>query len=937
MAKNSENFMIRFLFLVLILAGSGFAQAVSPIKITTISALLTLRPGAYASVEVEGYLAVGDGGGGMFYWSATSTASPDSCMTFRPSSAPTRGRWLRKLTGPINVKQCGAYGDGGKVTNAIIDSASDTVRSASNPWTSGHVGAEIVLFGAGASGANLTTTIVQYIDAGRVRIATPASTGLGGGTALFGHDDRPEFVAALALGREVQYNHDCYWSSGISISSRVHLTGDGRRFIYQGGGGERIAVNAGADGSVFDRVNLGGAYANGGFIYAIGPVDKITIKNGKMYSGGIGVRATSTAANVSKYLEIINNEFSGCGNGVNINSFQYSKINFNRFGNESDGAMARAIVINHMEDSEIIGNVVEGNPTQTLQGILMRQERTLGHYTNRNVRILSNQVYGIDQEGISVDEAGPSGTINGCDYGETVVTAGTPNSVEISHPSPCGAFTTNQLNGYLIRILIDGDPGPGTSWEANGIYGHIISNTGDSIILRRNWTGTAPVAGTNRVAIYTPWSWRDGDTATAGAAGSLVSSGMNWDANQHQNYFVGIVAGTARGAYRKIARSTADSLIFEYPMTVPPDNTSIFTIFSAQTDIDISHNITKNTGNQGIILYGSNLKCKVTNNIVIDAQADETAPGADNDHRAAITSFTIQATKFGNLEVTPAWYNSIVGNTIRAYNITTISGRNGIQAGGFNPAGASGMYNGFVASVNSFGLRVSDNTVEGECDKGIVIRAVEGGVIHHNTVDGCRGDAFKEDTISRNNSIHGNVVTNANNKPAFQGLGSDASTWGAGSPEGVYTGNLGTRFSRTDGGANTSLYWKASGAGTNTGWVSAPGLDPNGKLALAGRLAQAKGSDVASANDITLGLGNLFTVTGGTTINRITTTDWQAGAEVTLHFASTPTVAHQGAATTGTLARINLSGSANFVATANSRLRLYYDGTDWWELGRTSP
>ena len=42
---------------------------------------------------------------------------------------------------------------------------------------------------------------------------------------------------------------------------------------------------------------------------------------------------------------------------------------------------------------------------------------------------------------------------------------------------------------------------------------------------------------------------------------------------------------------------------------------------------------------------------------------------------------------------------------------------------------------------------------------------------------------------------------------------------GAGTPEGVVTAPVGSLFTRTDGGANTTLYVKESGAG-NTGWVA---------------------------------------------------------------------------------------------------------------------
>lgn len=44
-------------------------------------------------------------------------------------------------------------------------------------------------------------------------------------------------------------------------------------------------------------------------------------------------------------------------------------------------------------------------------------------------------------------------------------------------------------------------------------------------------------------------------------------------------------------------------------------------------------------------------------------------------------------------------------------------------------------------------------------------------------------------------------------------------TAGAGTPEGAVTAPVGSLFLRTDGGANTTLYVKESGAG-NTGWIA---------------------------------------------------------------------------------------------------------------------
>lgn len=42
---------------------------------------------------------------------------------------------------------------------------------------------------------------------------------------------------------------------------------------------------------------------------------------------------------------------------------------------------------------------------------------------------------------------------------------------------------------------------------------------------------------------------------------------------------------------------------------------------------------------------------------------------------------------------------------------------------------------------------------------------------------------------------------------------------GTGSPEGSVTAPVGTLYTRTDGGTNTTLYVKESGTG-NTGWVA---------------------------------------------------------------------------------------------------------------------
>lgn len=94
-----------------------------------------------------------------------------------------------------------------------------------------------------------------------------------------------------------------------------------------------------------------------------------------------------------------------------------------------------------------------------------------------------------------------------------------------------------------------------------------------------------------------------------------------------------------------------------------------------------------------------------------------------------------------------------------------------------------------------------------------------------------------------------------------------------------------------------------------------------------------QGADVASANDITLGQGNYFDVTGNTTINRIASAGWRTGSTIILRFDSNPQVTN-GVAAGGGFASILLNGTANFTPTAGSTLTLLFDGTSYVETAR---
>jgi len=66
---------------------------------------------------------------------------------------------------------------------------------------------------------------------------------------------------------------------------------------------------------------------------------------------------------------------------------------------------------------------------------------------------------------------------------------------------------------------------------------------------------------------------------------------------------------------------------------------------------------------------------------------------------------------------------------------------------------------------------------------------------------------------------NGDLKFSANKGLNFSGNGGVLWRCGAGTPEGAVTAPVGSLFTRTDGGANTTLYVKESGTG-NTGWVA---------------------------------------------------------------------------------------------------------------------
>lgn len=85
------------------------------------------------------------------------------------------------------------------------------------------------------------------------------------------------------------------------------------------------------------------------------------------------------------------------------------------------------------------------------------------------------------------------------------------------------------------------------------------------------------------------------------------------------------------------------------------------------------------------------------------------------------------------------------------------------------------------------------------------------------------------------------------------------------------------------------------------------------------------GTAVASAAALPVPTGRVFHVTGTNNITSITSTNFGAGAVITMIFDDVLTVTDGG----------NLKLAGDFVTTADDTITLVYDGTDWYETSRS--
>lgn len=95
-------------------------ETVASITALTAKAKATLVDGQGS--RTLGYYTSGDGGGGVLYWSAASTATVDGGTVFQADEGGT-GRWLRIVENEVNARWWGAKGDNVTVDTAALQLA----------------------------------------------------------------------------------------------------------------------------------------------------------------------------------------------------------------------------------------------------------------------------------------------------------------------------------------------------------------------------------------------------------------------------------------------------------------------------------------------------------------------------------------------------------------------------------------------------------------------------------------------------------------------------------------------------------------------------------------------------------------------------------------------------------------------------------------------
>jgi hypothetical protein len=223
-------------------------------------------PVGLAVAVALGYHTVGDGGGGQFYWDASSLAQPDSGTIFEAPLHGPRGRWIRLDSGPLNVRWFGAYGDGinddSTAINTAITAATTPVFGIASDGTNRRVirpGSATVYFPPGIYSVRgpLTLgpqhsgmTLRGATDGGQLSVSDPGSSSASGVASIIRL--RQPASSLLQVSTTVLRVEDLWFDGNQQADATV-------RFISKRSGPPLPNVTSVVTDIIFSRVIVTGA------------------------------------------------------------------------------------------------------------------------------------------------------------------------------------------------------------------------------------------------------------------------------------------------------------------------------------------------------------------------------------------------------------------------------------------------------------------------------------------------------------------------------------------------------------------------------------------------------------------------------------------------------------------------------------------------------
>lgn len=155
-------------------------------------------------IQLLGYNAVGDGGGGLFHYFSGSAASADSCRVFSPSAGS--GRIIRQgvPAAIVSLDQCGSYGDGVVSSTGVANGSTTFTDASANCTAAASAGkTHITIFPKpGTSNTQVNTTFSCNSGTSFLLASGPSWSGTAV-TYVIGHDDGTAYAAAQALANSV--------------------------------------------------------------------------------------------------------------------------------------------------------------------------------------------------------------------------------------------------------------------------------------------------------------------------------------------------------------------------------------------------------------------------------------------------------------------------------------------------------------------------------------------------------------------------------------------------------------------------------------------------------------------------------------------------------------------------------------------------------------